>query len=150
MSLYGEGPDRAYLEELARHYGIAEHVKFKGYVGDVRGIWAENHMLVIPSRVESAPLVLVEAMLCGRPSVVARVGGVPEWVQDSETGFVAEAPTPWLLDAALERSWQSRLLWKTMGEKAHEVALGRIDDSPGRSLLRLICQVASDDKTLRC
>lgn len=140
LSLYGEGPSRAYLEELARHYGIAEHVKFKGHVGDVRSIWKENHLLLVPSRQDSAPLSLVEAMLCGRPSVVTDVGGITEWVEEGKTGFVGAAPTPRSIGAALERAWQSQADWREMGERAHEVALAKIDPSPGRSLLRVVCQ----------
>ena len=88
-------------------------VEFCGHVGDVRSIWADNHLLVMPSRSEGTPLSLVEAMICGRPSVVTDVGGNIEWVDEPSTGFVAEAPSARSLNNALERAWEARERWES-------------------------------------
>ena len=56
-------------------------------------IWAEHHALVLPSRFEGMPLVVVEAMLCGRPCIVTDVGGNAELIRDGINGFLAKAPT---------------------------------------------------------
>jgi len=141
LRLYGEGPDRKYLEELAHYFGIAERVKFVGHVNDVRGVWGENHLLVLPSRAEGTPLALVEAMICGRPSVVTDVGGNTEWVEEMRTGFVAEAFTARSFGAALERAWLARDRWEQIGLQAHEQALIKFDRSPGSSLLRVLLDV---------
>ena len=45
-------------------------------------------VLVMPSEVEGLPLVLMEAAASGLPAVVSDVGGVPEIVADSHTGFI--------------------------------------------------------------
>ena len=144
LSLYGEGPDRGYLEALAAHYGIADKVTFVGFVKDVRAIWARNHILLLPSRAEGVPMVVVEAMLCGRPSVVTDVGAMPEWIQDQETGFIAGASSAKLLDAALDRAWSDREDWERMGTQARESALAQLDRSPGRTLLNLLHDVAGN------
>jgi glycosyltransferase involved in cell wall biosynthesis len=138
LTLYGEGPDEAYLRDLAAHYGIDSRIHLAGHVADVRRIWAESHLLALPSRVESAPLALVEAMLCGRPAVVTDVGGMTEWVQEGETGYLAEAPTVAAVGAALERAWQDRVFWPALGRRAHAIALERYDPAPGGSLLRVM------------
>lgn len=138
LRLYGTGSDKDYLEALAKHYGISERVEFRGHVEDVRAIWLENHLLVLPSRAEGTPLALIEAMLCGRPSVVTDVGGNAEWVKELQTGFIAEAPTAKSFSAALERAWLAQDNWKQMGVKAHEYATARLDNSPGRSLLKIV------------
>ncbi len=140
--LYGSGPDQTYLEALARHYDVAQKVKFMGHVNDVRSIWAENHLLVLPSRAEGTPLCLVEAMLCGRPAVVTDVGGNADWIEESHTGFIAEAATTKSFGAALERAWLARENWKQIGAKAHEYAAAKFDRSPGQSLLKLVLDAA--------
>lgn len=140
--LYGSGPDQAYLEALTHHYGIADRIKFMGHVHDIRSIWSDSHILLLPSRSEGTPLALVEAMLCGRPAVVTNVGGNAEWIEDVQTGFVAEAPTPKLFDAALNRAWLAQDNWKQMGMKAHEYAISKLDYSPGRSLLKLVLETS--------
>ncbi|HEY9642481.1 MAG TPA: glycosyltransferase [Coleofasciculaceae cyanobacterium] len=142
LGLYGEGNDRLYLEKLARHYGIADRVKFYGHVKDIRQVWSENDILVLPSRKEGTPLSLVEAMLCGRPMVVTDVGGNTEWVEEAKTGFVAEAPTAYSISAALERAYRAKPNWETMGLLAHDTAFRKFDHDPGRSLLKLILQAA--------
>jgi L-malate glycosyltransferase len=134
-SLYGSGPDQIYLESLARYYGIHEHIKFEGHVSDVRSIWAENHLLVLPSRSEGTPLSLIEAMLCGRPSVVTDVGGNAEWIEESETGFIADSSTAKSLHAALERAWMAKGGWEKMGISAHNYAITKLDPNPGKTLL---------------
>jgi L-malate glycosyltransferase len=138
LRFYGDGPDRPYLERLARRCAIAERVEFRGHVPDIRSIWADNHLLVMPSRSEGTPLSLVEAMLCGRPAVVTDVGGHLEWIDEPATGFVADAPTPRSWGAALERAWEARPSWAAMGRRAHDSAISRIDPDPGESLLELL------------
>jgi L-malate glycosyltransferase len=137
-NLYGTGPDKDYLKTLARHYGINDRVKMVGHVADVRSIWAENHLLVLPSRGEGTPLSLVEAMLCGRPAVVTDVGGNADWIEEAKTGFIAGAPTVKLLNDALDKAWLARSDWGKMGFQAHEYAVRRFDKTPGTSLLQLI------------
>ena len=125
------------MKTLARHYAIADRVEFCGYVDDIRSIWQANHLLVLPSRDEGTPLALVEAMLCGRPAVVTDVGGNAEWIDDGETGFVAEAPTARSFGAALERAWLANTQWQKMGARAQKSA-SRFDKSAGKSLLRVV------------
>ncbi len=142
LRLYGAGPDREYLETLAHHYGISSRVEFAGHVDDIREVWAGNHLLVLPSRGEGTPLALVEAMLCGRPSVVTDVGGNAEWVDEGRTGFIADAPTATSFGAALERAWTARARLMDMGLQAHDSALEKYDRAPGKSLLRVVLDAA--------
>lgn len=138
LRLYGRGPDRNYLEALADHYGIRERVEFSGHINDIRSIWAVNHVLVLPSRAEGTPMALVEAMLCGRPAVVTDVGGNAEWIEDQQTGFVAEAPSAQSFASALERAWLAQADWRKKGIQARENALIKFDKSAGKSLLKVL------------
>ena len=142
LRLYGKGRDDAYLRKLARHRGIAERVIFCGHVDDIHSIWRDNHLNVMASRNEGTPLALVEAMLCGRPSVVSDVGGNAEWVVESRNGFIAEAPSVRSFGAALERAWTARADWEAIGKAAHHDALGLIDPTPGKTLLELVTAAA--------
>jgi glycosyltransferase involved in cell wall biosynthesis len=136
--VYGTGPHEGYLKALARHYGISSRVIFAGHADDIRAIWADNHMLVMPSRQEGIPLAIVEAMLCGRPSVVTDVGDNAAWVLEGRTGFVADAATAESFGVALERAWDVRAKWSQMGNTAHVQASVRLDRSPGKGLLEIL------------
>lgn len=117
VTLYGQGPNEATLRRLAQMYGLSA-VRFGGYRADIEGLWGEHHGLVLPSRFEGLPLVVVEAMLCGRPCIVTDVAGNAELIEDGVSGFVASGPTVALLDAALERAWERRGEWGAIGEAA--------------------------------
>jgi glycosyltransferase involved in cell wall biosynthesis len=129
LSFFGEGPYELTLRSLAEMLTL-NNIRFRGQVGDIRSIWNENHLLVLPSRYEGLPLVLVEAMWCGRPSVVTDVGGNAEICVDGETGFVAPAPTVLSLANALERAWERRSEWRQMGQAARARAKSQIPENP--------------------
>jgi glycosyltransferase involved in cell wall biosynthesis len=97
-------------------------VTFEGFAEDVSEIWRRCHVVTLPSRHEGMPIAMVEGMLSGRPVLGTKVGGIPELVEDGISGFLAEAPTPVLLDAALDRLWANRSRLREMGVAAHERA----------------------------
>jgi glycosyltransferase involved in cell wall biosynthesis len=116
VSFYGRGINGEALSELAARLGL-RNASFEGQTEDVPGIWREHHALVLASRAEGLPLALVEAMMCGRPAVVTKVGGNPEVVEDGVNGFLA-APDEDSIDAALEEAWARRGELRAMGERA--------------------------------
>jgi len=142
LSLFGEGRDRGRLETLARFFGIADRVHFRGQTNDIRAVWIEHHLLVLPSRAEGTPLAMVEAMLLGRPCVVTDVGGCTEWVRDGIEGFVASTATPSAVADALARAWEARHRWSEMGLAATARAVSLHDPDPGRTLLELMLSAA--------
>ncbi len=142
LRLYGEGPDRAYLQSLASYLKLSDRIEFPGHGDDIRAVWADHHLLVLGSRTEGVPLGLVEAMVCARPSVVTDVGGVSEWIEEPKTGFIAPSATVASIRGALARAFAARSQWRAMGLAAHAVAAPRIGD-PGADLLGLLRDAAS-------
>jgi len=115
LNLYGNGPDRAYLERLIALLGLQQRVTMHGHVASSAAIWANTHLLLVPSRIESGPMVGQEALLCGRPVLTADVGLVRNWVQEGETGFIADTASVVALTQALNRAWDCRADWSAMG-----------------------------------
>ena len=129
LSIYGNGPFEQTLKRQALMLGL-ENVAFEGFTIDVEGIWARNHLLALPSRIEGLPLVLVEAMHMARPCVVTDVHGNAELVTEGETGFIASAAVANYFDEALERAWSRRSEWEAIGLKARESILKVIPEDP--------------------
>jgi glycosyltransferase involved in cell wall biosynthesis len=142
VNFYGAGPFEEGLRRLAERLQL-QNVRFRGHVSDVEGIWEQNHMLVLPSRNEGLPLALVEAMLCARPAVVTDVGGNSELCVDGETGFVAAAPAVSLLEQTLERAWNRRHEWQSMGTAARRQAERLIPIDPVGDFCREILKCMS-------
>jgi glycosyltransferase involved in cell wall biosynthesis len=101
LAVVGEGPERATLERHARVLG--DHVTFLGGRFDVEIIMASADLLVLPSRTEGVPIVVLEAMAAGLPVVATRVGGIPEAVADVETGLLVPPGDAGALAQAIER-----------------------------------------------
>lgn len=67
LTLAGDGPDRARLEELAVRLGIAGQVQFTGHVASIDPLLAHSDALVLSSDYEGLPGVVVEALAAGMP-----------------------------------------------------------------------------------
>lgn len=78
LVLVGDGPDRAALESLTRTLNIQNRVHLVGWRKDVRAILVASELLVLPSKWEGMPNVVLETMAAGRPVVARDVEGVRE------------------------------------------------------------------------
>lgn len=88
LMVVGDGSNREALEQLAHTRGVADQVEFVGWVDDARPYVAAFDVFVLPSRAESFPLSIIEAMLAGTPVVATNVGSVAEAVIDGQTGLL--------------------------------------------------------------
>jgi len=77
LVLVGSGPDRDRLQAHAAEVGFAESVRFAGAM-PAREAFRLGHVLVVPSRAESLPYVVLEAAGACVPMVATDVGGIPE------------------------------------------------------------------------
>ena len=129
VTLYGSGHHRVGLQNMTSYLGLTS-VNFAGFVPDVTSIWKDNHGLILASRCEGLPLVLVEAMLSGRIAVTTDAGGCRELLEDGRTGFLAAAATEDALDEALERAWQRRSEWRSIGAAAADAVRELVPSNP--------------------
>ncbi len=105
LQLLIAGPDdwRGELEQLARQLGVAGRVAFSGPRRDVPAILAAVDLLLLPSRWEGMPYIVLEAMASGLPVVATPVDGARDLVRHGETGFLAERIEGQALGEALDR-----------------------------------------------
>lgn len=102
LLLVGTGPLERGLRALARRRGLAG-VRFLGPRSDVPALMARTTALVLPSRYEGLPLVVLEAMAQGLPAIATRVCGNEEAVADGRTGLLVPPDDPAALAAAMIR-----------------------------------------------
>jgi len=127
LNFYGEGKDLPYLTELVDHYKLNSRVTFYGQVKIIDDIWKENHILLLPSHAEGTPLSLIEAMVCGRPSIVSDVGGNSDLIEDGTNGYIISASNVNQCDASIEKAWQNRNKWAEQGLEARNHVLKKIN-----------------------
>jgi glycosyltransferase involved in cell wall biosynthesis/O-antigen/teichoic acid export membrane protein len=134
----GEGPARGDLELLAGELGLSDRVRFLGWRDDVDALLRSVDVLALPSRSESAPIAIVEAMLCGIPAVASDVGGVSELVLDGETGYLVPPDDPHALAAALRRLLDDPELRARLGARGREIAEERYDPATSARMFEAI------------
>jgi glycosyltransferase involved in cell wall biosynthesis len=94
LHYFGDGPERARLEDDARRMGLGSRVRFHGTVGRPQEALAQMDVLWQPSAVEGFGLVVIEAMASGVPVVSRGVGGVLDVIRNGENGLLAEERSP--------------------------------------------------------
>jgi glycosyltransferase involved in cell wall biosynthesis len=90
----GDGPLRPSLEAQARALGLERHVRFAGQQRDVEEWLRGARIFVLTSETEGLALAMMEAMLCGLPVVVPRVGDLADLVEDGVNGYLVRGRTP--------------------------------------------------------
>lgn len=92
--IVGDGPLRPSLESLAGELGLGDRLEFAGHQPDALALVAAFDVFVLASTWETFGLTLVEALSQEVPVVASRVGGIPEIVDGSTTGLLAEPSDP--------------------------------------------------------
>ncbi len=92
-------------------------VEWRGFEVDVRRIWREAHIAVLPSYGEGVPKSLLEAAACGRPVVTTDAPGCREVVRPDETGLLVPPGEVEALAGALAHLAGDEALRRAMGEK---------------------------------
>lgn len=113
------GPELEGVRQFAEAAGLGARIRFIEWLpGDeLARYYAAADLFMLPSVWDDpGPLVGIEALSFGTPVVAFPVGGIPDYVLDGQTGFLARAVAPEALAEALERAVQRAVELKTMGE----------------------------------
>jgi colanic acid/amylovoran biosynthesis glycosyltransferase len=86
----GDGPERASVERLIGNLDLRGEIQLVGHLSrqQLDAHYAAANLVVLTSRSEGIPLVLIEAMARGKPVVAPAITGIPELVLDGENGFL--------------------------------------------------------------
>jgi glycosyltransferase involved in cell wall biosynthesis len=104
LQIVGAGPDEQMLRELAASSG--GDITFTGHLdgSKLRETIASARAVVVPSEwYENAPISVMEASAIAKPVIGARIGGIPELIQENHTGFLFESGNVESLTDALLR-----------------------------------------------
>jgi glycosyltransferase involved in cell wall biosynthesis len=80
--IVGSGPEEVKLKRLARRLGLNSRVAFSG-AQPARSAFARARCIVVPSRAESFPYIVLEAAAARMPMIATNVGGIPEIAGDT-------------------------------------------------------------------
>lgn len=146
VEVVGGGPLGDELAERARRASVSDCVTFLGPrpQDEVQAAFERCSMVVLPARVdergdrEGMPTVLVEAMARGVPVISTSIVGIPELIQDDETGLLVPPDDPVALAAAMTRLLRDPALARRLGRAGRRLVGERFDPTHSRMLLERI------------
>jgi glycosyltransferase involved in cell wall biosynthesis len=144
LTIVGDGPLRRELEERAASLPKPENVAFTGSLEPrlVAERIRASSLVVLASFSEGVPVVLMEAFQHGRPAVATRVGGIPELVDQGESGLVVSPGDSGELAEAIEKIMANPLLAENMGKKGSEKILGEFNEAFSAQKLKTLFEAA--------
>jgi glycosyltransferase involved in cell wall biosynthesis len=105
-TIVGDGPDRTQFEREVGKHGLGERVQFVG-AKPARQAFTLGRLLIVPSRAESLPYIVLEAAAAGVPMIATQVGGIPE-IFGPDAGALVAPGDPAALAQAISQAMQDR------------------------------------------
>ena len=125
LVMVGDGSERTNCIHRARCLGVADQCVFVGKQARIVDYLCASDVLLLPSEQESFGLAALEAMACELPVIASRVGGLPEVVDDGETGFLSPVGDVDKMANDAVRLLNDKKLRRQMGRRARESAISR-------------------------
>jgi glycosyltransferase involved in cell wall biosynthesis len=127
LKLLGHFPDRDEFEGLTGGSAQIEILKARPNEEALKLI-SGAMVLVLPSRCEGLPRVLIEAMAAGIPVIGSEVGGIPSIIRHGENGFLIPVGDSQALSIQLRKLLEDETLRRRMGDRGYELAQGVLNE----------------------
>ncbi len=125
LTVVGDGPLLEALRDLAAELKLEDSIEFTGSVADVAPHLASADLLLLTSKTEGLPGVLIEAAAAGLPAIAYDVGAVDEVIEDGSSGLVVRDRTAEATARALVMLARDAGLRQRFGERARAVVVER-------------------------
>jgi len=113
--LIGDGKERSNIEQRIGELGLQQHFMLLGRRMDVPRLLNCCDLSVLPSWAEGLPNAVIESLAAGLPVVATRVGGIPEIIEDGESGLLVPPHNPDDLAEAILRVLNDSEFARTLG-----------------------------------
>ena len=134
LTMVGDGPDKPRYEEMAARASLAGRVRFYPQM-PARQAFALGHCVVLPSRAESFPYIVLEAIGAAKPLIASKVGGVPEIFGAHADQLFAPGDAVALADK-MDEFIENRKYFNDLKEHLHDVVSERFSiDAMSRSVM---------------
>jgi colanic acid/amylovoran biosynthesis glycosyltransferase len=143
LTIIGEGPLRAKLQESASRARLAGRVRFLGALPNeaVFSVLGVSDCFAMPSVIardgdrDGIPNVVLEAMSVGLPVVASAISGIPEAIIDGETGILVPERDPYAIASALSRLYSNRDDARAMGSRGRDLIARKFSAETNASAL---------------
>lgn len=124
LKIAGSGDEKESLENLASSLKLAGKIEFVGYKSGkyLNNLISKAKFIVVPSIwYENAPYSILEAFAFGKPVIGSRIGGIPEMIEEGETGCLFDSGNEKELGSKIKNLIDKPIYAEVMGENAKAV-----------------------------
>jgi len=107
--------------QVLDNWRLIPNLRLLGQVDDIRGVWAQAHVAILPSRREGLPKSLLEAAACGRPLIATDVPGCREIARNGVNAILIPADSAEALAQAIETLSKDRDLRARFGSASRQI-----------------------------
>lgn len=125
LVMVGDGPELSAVRYRAEQLGVAMETLFVGKQANIAEYLGVADIFLLPSELESFGLAALEAQGCEVPVIATRIGGIPDVVNDGETGFLSDVGDVEKMTADTLRLLRDEDLRRAFGERGRELAIQR-------------------------
>ncbi len=125
LIMVGDGPERSAVYYRAEQLNVQDNVLFVGKQANISDYLGVSDIFLLPSELESFGLAALEAQACELPVIATRIGGIPEVVNDSETGFLSDVGDVEKMTGDALALLRNEELRRSFGERGRELAIQR-------------------------
>jgi L-malate glycosyltransferase len=125
LVMVGDGPERSAAKYRAESLGVADDVLFVGKKSNIADYLGVSDVFLLPSELESFGLAALEAHACELPVIATRIGGIPEVVNDGESGFLSDIGDIDRMAANTLKLLKDDDLRRSMGARGREISVQR-------------------------
>lgn len=125
LVMVGDGPELSAVRYHGEQLGMNGNVVYVGKQANIADYLGVAEVFLLPSELESFGLAALEAQACEVPVVATRIGGIPEVVNDGESGFLSDVGDVDKMSVDTFKLLGDEDLRRAFGEKGRELAVSR-------------------------
>ncbi|MBX3300040.1 MAG: N-acetyl-alpha-D-glucosaminyl L-malate synthase BshA [Acidobacteria bacterium] len=125
LVMVGDGPELSAVRYRGEQLGMNGSVIYVGKQANIADYLGVADIFLLPSELESFGLAALEAQACEVPVIATRIGGIPEVVNDGETGFLSDIGDIEKMSSDAATLLSDEDLRRSFGEKGRELAISR-------------------------
>ncbi len=125
LVMVGDGPELSAVRYHGEQLGVVDHIVFVGKQANISDYLGVADLFLLPSELESFGLAALEAQACEVPVIATRIGGIPEVVNEGESGFLSDIGDVTKMSADAMRLLRDEAMRRAFGEKGREISVQR-------------------------
>ncbi|MGE3466824.1 MAG: N-acetyl-alpha-D-glucosaminyl L-malate synthase BshA [Pyrinomonadaceae bacterium] len=129
LVMVGDGPELSAVRYRGEQMGMNGSIVYVGKQANIADYLGVSDVFLLPSELESFGLAALEAQACELPVIATRIGGIPEVVNDGESGFLSDVGDVEKMSADTLKLLSDEEMRRSFGERGRELAVERYSTS---------------------